>query len=313
VHPVRVAARAYRAERRALRELIDRLSPAVVHTHGYRADLQAGGLVRHLGIPVCATVHGFTGGDWKNRLYESFDRWALRRFDAVVAVSTPLRKRLGDAGVPGPRLHLIRNACAGGQPLLSREEARRILGLPNGALVAGFVGRLSAEKGPDLWLEALGRLAAPGVLGCVIGDGPERPRLEARAAALGLGTAIRFAGAQPEAGRLFSAFDVFVLSSRTEGTPVVLFEAMAAGVPIVAAAVGGVPDVVGSEEAWLTPPGDVEAIAGALRAAQAEPAEARRRAEAARGRLAREFAVDPWLDRYEEIYRQLAAAQKPRA
>src|SRR5438128_119439 len=105
------------------------------------------------------------------------------------------------------------------------------------------------------------------------------------------------------AGRLLRAFDVFALTSRTEGTPVALFEAMAAEVPIVAAGVGGVPDVVSTGEALIIPPEDPRAVATALREVFRNRAAARRRACAARERLEREFGLALWLQRYEAVYR----------
>ena len=106
---------------------------------------------------------------------------------------------------------------------------------------------------------------------------------------------------------MFAAFDVFVLSSRTEGTPIALFEAMAAGVPIVATRVGGVPDVVSPLEAALVPAEDPVALAAEIRAIYRDPATGQRRARAARARLERDFSVAPWLDRYEAIYRLVSA------
>src|SRR5439155_8355849 len=114
---------------------------------------------------------------------------------------------------------------------------------------------------------------------------------------------LRLHGTIPDVGRQFAAFDVFVLSSHTEGTPIVLFEAMAAGVPIVATRVGGVPDVVSPAEAALVAPADPVALAAEIRAVYRDPAVARARAQRASARLRRDFALAPWLDRYAAIYR----------
>ncbi len=164
VTPGRLPPRAYRRERGVLAALFRELRPELVHTHGYRADVQAGAVARRLGIPTVATVHGFTGGGWKNGLYEWLQLRALRRSDAVVAVSKPLVRQLRARGVAAQRIHCLPNAWGGRGTLLSREEARRRLALPDDAFVVGWVGRLSAEKGPDVLLDALARLKAAPVL-----------------------------------------------------------------------------------------------------------------------------------------------------
>ena len=154
-----------------------------------------------------------------------------------------------------------------------------------------------------MFLESLARLRDLAWTACVLGEGPARPALEARAAGLGIGDRVHWHGRLTGAGRLYRAFDIFVLSSRTEGTPIALFEAMAAGVPVVATSVGGVPDVVSAAEAALVPPGDPQALADEIRAIYRDPVAAAARARAARARLERDFDFGQWLQRYEEIYR----------
>jgi glycosyltransferase involved in cell wall biosynthesis len=302
VVPIQVAARSYHAERAAIANLCDRLRPDVVHTHGYRADVVDAGVARRLGIATLTTVHGFTGGDWKNRLYELLQRRAFRRFDAVVAVSRPLGNALAADGVPRGRLHVIQNAWDGAVALLERPAARRALGVPDEGFRVGWVGRMSREKGPDVILQALALLGDAPVELSMLGDGEERTRLQSRGEVLGVAARTTWHGTVDEAAPLFPAFDVFVLSSRTEGTPMALFEAMAAGVPVVATTVGGVPDVVSAAEAILVPPDDPASLADAVRETLGNPAAARDRARAARRRLEREFAVQPWLERYETLY-----------
>ena len=305
-HPILVPGRRYWRERDALSELGRRLRPTVVHTHGYRPDIVDAEAARRLGIPTVTTVHGFTGGDWKNRLYERLQRRAYQRFDAVVVVSRPLRDRLIEHRVPPYRIHLVQNAWHETTPPLDRAAARRALGLPKDGFVIGWVGRLSDEKGPDVLLEALAHLTDLPITVSLVGDGPERRSLTARAQRLGVDGLVRFHGSIPDAGCRFAAFDVFVLSSHTEGTPIVLFEAMAAGVPIVATRVGGVPDVVSPAEAMLVAPADPLALASAIRAVNRDPASARMRAQRASVRLYRDFALASWLDRYAAIYRLVA-------
>jgi glycosyltransferase involved in cell wall biosynthesis len=306
--PLRLPSRAYFRERAAVVEICRQIRPDVVHTHGYRVDVVDAAAARRLGVPTVTTVHGFTGGDWKNRLYERLQRRALRGFNAVVAVSRQLAAELARAGVPADRLHVVRNAWPEGdggaaEPPLPRDRARRMLGVPADRFHIGWVGRLTAEKGLDVLLAALDSLRDVPLVVSVLGDGRLRPRLEALATRRGLGERVRWLGSLPAARQLFSAFDVFVLSSRAEGTPIVLFEAMAAGAPIVATAVGGVPDVVSSNEALLVPPEDPASLAEAIRRVYTDSTATAIRAGAARRRLESEFAVAPWLASYEHIYR----------
>jgi glycosyltransferase involved in cell wall biosynthesis len=143
------------------------------------------------------------------------------------------------------------------------------------------------------------------VQAAIIGDGPERQRLEALRAELGLEQQVRFVGTRNPAGPLFSAFDAFVISSRSEGTPITLLEALSAGVPVVTTAVGGIPDVVGPDQALLVPPEDPEALGNAIRQAAENPEASRARAQLATRRLNDEFGAERWLGSHEALYRAL--------
>ena len=302
VYPCPIPPRAYHKERAAIARICRTLGPEIVHTHGYRPDVLAGGIARRLGHATVTTVHGFTGGGIRNRFYEWLQLRAFRRFDAVVAVARPLGDRLAAAGVPRERLHVIPNAYAAPGPPLGRDAARTILGVPPEGYRLGWAGRLSREKGADVLVEALGLLRDLPIALSVLGTGREAAALAGRAAALGVSERVQWHGTVPDAARLLPAFDCFVLSSRTEGTPMVLFEAMAAGVPVVATAVGGVPDIVSAEEALLVPPESPAALAGAIRAVYADPAAAAARARAARRRLDRDYGVAGWVERYDATY-----------
>lgn len=304
-HPLEVPLRGYRVERRLVREMCDTLDPDVVHTHGYRIDVLHGAVPGRLGIPRVTTVHGFTGGGLKNRVYEALQQRSFRRADAVVAVSGPLERELR-AGLGQTRLHVIRNAWvpAPQGALLTRSQARVALGIWDDAFHLGFVGRLGREKGADVFVEALGRLDGDRYVASVLGTGTEEEALTARARSLGVDERIRWHGFVANAGSYLTALDIFVLSSRTEGTPIALLEAIAAGVPVVATRVGGVPDVVSDREALLVEPERPDQLAEAIREVQRQPAEARERARRARERIEREFAAEAWVARYDEVYRQ---------
>jgi glycosyltransferase involved in cell wall biosynthesis len=100
VHPLLISPRVYRVERTAIESLSRQISPDVVHTHGCRADLVDAPVARHLGIRTVSTVHGFTGGGWRNRAYELLQRIVLRTFDLVIAVARPRAIHLASVGVP---------------------------------------------------------------------------------------------------------------------------------------------------------------------------------------------------------------------
>lgn len=301
VREIVVPHRAYGRERHAVATLCTELRADVVHSHGYHTDVVNSGALRAIGIAMVSTHHGSTGGPWLNRLYEYVHWRTLRRFDAVIAVSRVIESQLHQSGVPRDHVHMIPNAWSEIAPPLSRAGARAALGLADDAAVAGWVGRMSREKGVDVFIDAM-RLLDASLTACAIGEGAERQREQARAETL-LGSRMRWPGMIPEAGRLCQAFDVFVLSSRTEGIPIALLEAIAAGTPVVATAVGGVPDVITPREGWLVPPDDPEALAAAIGHVLSDRSEAGERASRARHRLATKFSRERWLDQHDVVYR----------
>jgi glycosyltransferase involved in cell wall biosynthesis len=303
VFPVELPPRSYREQYQRVKSLVAKIQPDVAHSHGYLSDVLLG-LSRGQGTPpIVSTAHGFTGGDRKNRLYEWLQIRSHRRFDAVVAVSGAIQTRLTKAGVR--RMHVLRNAWAGASDPIPRDDARRALHTPENTFNLGWVGRISHEKGLDVLIQALPLLNDLPVHLTVVGDGGERAGVETTAKALGLSQRVTWAGVVADAGRYFHAFDALVLSSRTEGTPVTLLEAMGAHVPVVTAAVGGVPDVVSPSQALLVPSENPAALADAIRSVVLDRVAAKERAERAHGRLQSEFALEPWLDSYERIYRSL--------
>jgi glycosyltransferase involved in cell wall biosynthesis len=205
---------------------------------------------------------------------------------------------------------VIRNAfVAPSVSFLERAAARRALGIPEGAFAIGWVGRLSHEKGVDVFVRALAHVKRAGnVRASIIGAGPIEVDMRALAVATEVSDRIQWHGTIPDSFQFYRAFDVFVLSSRTEGTPMVLLEAMAAEVPVVTTAVGGVPDVVRSTEALLVPPEHPVMLAGAIENVRQDPNAARVRAVTARRRLEEAFAIGPWVDRHESLYRSVRRA-----
>lgn len=311
VHPIRLPPRRYLREMRTVRRRVAELGADLVHTHGYRADVVAARAARQAELATVTTVHGFTGGGLRNRLYERLQRRSLRSCDAVVAVSRPLADELRADGVPAERLHVVPNARALPTDLLSRAEARRRLEVPDDAFHVGWIGRMSREKAPDVMVAALEALAsredALSFRATFIGDGPERADLGERTGRGDLQGRVRWPGELPDAARLLPGFDVLVLSSRTEGTPIVALEAMGTDTPLVATRVGGVPDLLGEGSALLEPPEDPEALAAAVKKVHDDPEGAARRAETARRRLDEVASPERWARRYADLYRAVLA------
>jgi glycosyltransferase involved in cell wall biosynthesis len=307
-HSIRVGSRGYLSELTRVRTLARAFAPHVLHTHGYRPGVLHPRAVRALETHLVTTLHGFTGGGLKNRLYESIQLWSARRYDAVVAVSSTMVTRLHAAGIHPQRTHVISNAWRARHELDRAEDARAALGVPSGRFHIGWVGRLSYEKGPDVLLEACRYLGNLEMTVSFIGDGRLGPDLRTAVAAQP-NADVRFHGSLASAARLFSAFDAFVLSSRTEGTPIALFEAMEAGVPVVATSVGGVPDVIDESTAILVASESPVALADGIRAVHDHPEAARERAVLARRRLIEAYAVEPWIERHEALYSSLEAKE----
>jgi glycosyltransferase involved in cell wall biosynthesis len=307
VFEIRVPPRGYLSERAEVRRVIREFRPDVVHTHGYRIDVVERPVAARLGVPTVTTVHGPSmNGGLKGAFYEWLQRRNYRRFDAVVAVSAALRDTTLADGVAAGRLHLVPNAWGGHNPPLPRAQARSQLDLPADAPVVGWVGRMIPVKGGDIFLEALRLLPDPKPVVAMIGHGIEEAAWRRQAELLGLRDVVRFYPGVTDAGRLFPAFDVWVLSSRSEGLPVVMLEAMAARTPIVATRVGGVAEVIADGESGIiVEPENPASLADGIRRALADPRAAAERAGRAAQRLEAEFALEPWLDRYESVYRSV--------
>ena len=301
---IEVPGRGYLREVRAVRRILDSWRPDVLHTHGYRSDLLHGGAARRRKIATVTTLHGSSRMGGASHVFEWLQEWALRRFDAVVAVSRPLVASLLGRGVDPSRIHEVPNAWTPPQEMVAGAKGRKMLQAPEGRLLVGWVGRLIPVKGCDIFLRALARVEVEGWVARIVGDGPERDSLEGLSRSLGLDDRVEFLGAVPDAARFFKGLDVFVLSSRSEGTPMVLLEAMGAGVPVVANSVGGVPDVIeGPRNGWLVPPEDVDALASALTQSLDDPGARKARAEEAETRVQDRYGFDPWIRAHDRVYR----------
>lgn len=299
-----------------LTRLIRNRRPQVVHTHMAKAGALGRVAARRAGIPVVAhTFHGhvlegyFPG--WKSRAFLAAERRLARTTDALVAVSPAVRDELLALRIGRPdQWRVIPLGLDLGDLLMSLPDtaaSRRALGLPNDGPVIGIVGRLVSIKDHETFLKAAALVLGerPDATFVVAGDGELRAELQARARS-GLGDRCRFVGWVMDLPALYAAMDVVVLTSRNEGTPVALIEAGAAGKPVVATRVGGVPDVVrDGETGLLAASGDAPAIASQVLRLLGDPARAASLGSAGRDLVRDRFTVDRLAGDLADLYREL--------
>jgi glycosyltransferase involved in cell wall biosynthesis len=286
----------------------------VVHAHKFGSNLWAALLTpRGLGKPVLiAHEHSWS---YEGMLRRVVDRELIaRRADAVVAVSPTDRQRMIELErIPPRKVVYVPNGIPD-SPLGDHEHMRRELDLAPSDPVVGTVCGLRPEKELETAIRALGKLVPhhPGLRFLVVGDGPERIRLERVADELGVPTT--FLGHRPndEVPDLLAAMDVLVLSSRFEGMPLAVLEWMAAGKAIVASRVGGIPAMVeDGMEALLVPPRDPVSFADAIGRLLDDPAERERLGQAAQRRQRAEFTFDQTVAQLENLYESLSANGSP--
>ena len=212
---------------------------------------------------------------------------AVEEVDRLIAVSEGLRRTYERIGVPPESFVTVPNGVAPRADRMGRSEAREILGLEPDRPVVLTIGRLTHMKGQWSLIDAVPGLAArfPGLAVVLLGDGPLRTSLQARAASLGISAHVVFAGHRPDARRLLAAADVFVLPSRHEGMPLAALEAMEAGLPVVATRVIGSAEVVDDGVTGaLVRAGDPAELGAAVARLLADPALRRRQGAAGRRR-----------------------------
>lgn len=293
--------------------------PHIVHTHAAKAGTLGRIAARVARVPV--TVHTFHGHVLRGYFhpavtaaFRAIERALARRTTLIVALSPGQRADLLAMKIGRPERVGVIPLGLELDPFLEaqtrRGGLRRHLDLRPDTKLVGIVARLVPIKDHETFLAAAARVARadPAAHFVVAGDGPLRARLEAAAQRAGLGARAHFLGWWGDLPALYADLDVVALTSRNEGTPVCVLEAMAAGVPVVATAVGGVPDVVRhGETGLLVPPGDPAALAAALASLLADPD--RRSALGLAGRRVAYPAYDAkaLIARVEAVYRELAA------
>ena len=302
---------------RGLVRLMRRRRPHIVHTHTAKAGMLGRLAARLTGVP--AVVHSYHGhvlrgyfSPARTRLFLAIERWLGRRTDRLLTVSETVRHELLALGIGRPeRLTVLPLGLDLDRFTASthhRGGLRTELGLGDGALLVGIVARLVPIKAHDVFLEVAAAVTrdVPESHFVVIGDGECRPLLERRARELALGHRVHFLGWRRDLDRIYADLDVVALTSRNEGSPVSLIEAMAAARPVVAMRVGGVPDLV--EDAvtgCLVPPGDTAAMTVALRRLLADPDRREAMGAAGQKRVVPAFGAARLVADVDRLYGQL--------
>jgi glycosyltransferase involved in cell wall biosynthesis len=281
--------------------LLRQWRPDIVQTHSYKATIVAG-VLRCFRPPWrwIGFWHGATTEDFKVRAYHFLDRLMLRGADRVVVVS---RQQLTLFAALGARVALVQNAVVPMTPSRSEDDVcPELVELPRPLL--GVVGRLSSEKGVDVFLHACMLLCAEGLpfSAIIVGDGPDRQNLEMLRDRLGLSARVRFLGSMEKMRRVYTAIDVLVIPSRSEGLPNVLLEAIAADVPVAATNVGSISEVLDDPQLGiLVPPEDPAMLARAIQSALRIGPETQVRS--ARRRVVERYSLSRRVETHIALYR----------
>jgi glycosyltransferase involved in cell wall biosynthesis len=288
-------------QRRDLRPLIN--------THNFKGLLFGWVGATLLRLPLVITQHGFTPRSRKQKFYIwlSLQLCRTASVNRVVCVAESIAALHRQANVRTDKLQVIPNGLPAANDLLPHSGARQ-------RWLAGYVGRLSSEKGPDLFLDALIPLCRqyPQLDAVMLGDGPERESLQARIDEAGLQSRITLPGYQTDMGAWWRQLDALVISSRTEGTPMILLEAMQAGVPVVAFGVGGIPDVLQDRHnGLLAAPTDSAALAHQIGALLGDPVMAGELIDNAKRTQRDRYDLKALAERWSQLY--IRTAREARA
>ncbi|MGH7331322.1 MAG: glycosyltransferase family 4 protein [Candidatus Rokuibacteriota bacterium] len=305
----------------ALLALVLRFRPHIVHTHAAKAGT-LGRLAALVGrVPIIVhTYHGhvFRGyfSPRRTRAFLTIERWLARRTNRLLAVSETVRSELLTLGIGTPKRLTVMPLGLDLGPFRDCDQGRGFLraelAVGDAVPLVGIVARLVPIKAHEMFLEAAAVVARrlPDCRFVVVGDGERRAELETLARNLGLGERVRFLGWRKDLDRIYADLDLVVLSSRNEGLPVSLIEAMAAGRPVVATRVGGAPDLVeDGVGGYLVASGDVAEMATAIHALLRDPERRRAMGEAGRKRVVPAFAADRLLADMQRLYAELVEAK----
>ena len=284
------------------------LRPDVVHGHGAKGAALVRLAPRTDGAIRVYTPHGgslgYAAGTLAGRFYHTLERLLNWRTDLFLFESGYIAQEFRiKVGRPRALARVVRNGVGEAEfaPIAARPDASELV----------YVGELRILKGIDVLFEALALLKERGRTPCatIAGEGPDGAQLRAQALRLGLGDQVCFVGHRP-AREALAMGRILVVPSRAESLPYVILEAAAAGTPIVASRVGGIPEIFGTEASHLVLPGNAAALAGAIAKALDDPVELHRVAAAINARVRSQFSVNAMVDGGLAAYREALAIRK---
>ena len=307
---------------RELLALLRRVGAKALCCHGYKANLLGLLSARRLGIPIISVSHGWTAESLRVRVFEALDRWLLRRMDKVVCVSEGQAGKVRRSGVPEAKIRVIRDAVRADRFVNVEPEYRQRLEAmfaDRPDVIVGAAGRLSPEKGFGVLVDAAAQVlnsqhalhatphaSLPAVGFVLFGDGPLRGALESQIEARGLQGRFHLAGFHSDLDKFYPHLDLLVLPSYTEGLPNVVLEAFAAGVPVVATAVGGTPEAVqDGVNGYLVEPGKADALAGRIADMLADPVRRREMGDSGQENVRQTFSFAQQAGEYLELFRSI--------
>lgn len=303
---------------RALRDIVVKHNINLIHSHDYKSDLFAYIVGRWMcphPVRLLSTAHAWVLLGLKGELYRRIDLNIMRRLDHLIAVSHATKAEMVSGGVPAERITVIHNAIDtdAWAPKQGTNSFRAELQLNGAFPVIGYVGRINQEKDLDTWLRAAAMVAKkyPAAKFVLVGDGrgdDTQSRLEQLAKTLGIEQSLIFPGYRSNLQSVYAAFDIFMLSSRREGLPNCILEAMAMGLPVVTTDVAGAKELVKDQETgYVLSQGDVQGLGEALLKLVDNSSLRGRLRQAGRERIEKEFSFASRLRRIEDLYDSLLA------
>ncbi len=291
-------------------EKVSELKPDVWHGHDYKSNLLGLLLRRKHPMKLVTTVHGWVQKTWKTPLYYAIDRRCLPRYDEVICVSKDLFDDCRKLGVASEKLSLIDNAIVleDYDSTIESQQAKLKLGMPpNVPMIAG-VGRLSAEKGFNLLIEAVAKLSETGqtISLAIAGDGAEYHALKELIKQKNLQRNVKLLGFVEDARLVYQAADLFVLSSHREGLPNVVLEAMASGTPVLATKIAGMPTLINDGiNGKLIEPGSVDQLVTGIDELVSKPSDMEKFVINARQTLLDRFDFRSRMKKVVAVYQRL--------